>query len=115
MNLNRRSFLIGGASTGLLLGLAPLLAPLARTAQAASAEKFEVMHTDAEWRKLLSPGAYNVLRQEGTEYPYSSPLNSEHRAGIFSCAGSILPSIPPKPSSRAIPAGPVSGSLWIMR
>jgi peptide-methionine (R)-S-oxide reductase len=87
MNQTRRSFLTKVASTGLLLGLSPLLTPLAR---AAAAEKFEVMHTDAEWRKLLPANAYNVLRQAGTEYPYSSPLNSEHRAGTFSCAGCNL-------------------------
>ncbi len=85
MNLSRRSFLIGGASTGLLLGLSPLLAPAARAAQAGATEKYEVVHTDAEWRSLLSPSAYNVLRQEGTELPYSSALNSEHRTGIFAC------------------------------
>lgn len=43
--------------------------------------------SDAEWRAKLSPWAYKVLRQQATEYPYSSPLNKEHRAGIFSCAG----------------------------
>jgi peptide-methionine (R)-S-oxide reductase len=85
MNLTRRSFLISGASTGLLLGLSPLLTPVARAAQAGATEKYEVMHTDAEWRSLLSPSAYNVLRQEGTELPYSSALNSEHRTGIFAC------------------------------
>jgi peptide-methionine (R)-S-oxide reductase len=90
MNFNRRSFLISGASTGLLLGLSPLLASVARAASA-SPEKFEVMHSDAEWRSLLSPSAYNVLRQEGTELPYTSALNSEHRAGVFSCAGCALP------------------------
>ena len=46
--------------------------------------------SDAQWRKKLSPDAYNVLRKEGTERPYSSPLNGEHRAGIFSCAGCAL-------------------------
>jgi peptide-methionine (R)-S-oxide reductase len=60
-------------------------APLA-TAEAADAEKFEVMHTDEEWKKLLTPTQYNILRQEGTERPYSSPLNDEHRTGSFACA-----------------------------
>jgi len=41
----------------------------------------------AEWRKLLKPAQYNVLRQSGTERPGSSPLLAEHRAGIFACAG----------------------------
>jgi peptide-methionine (R)-S-oxide reductase len=43
--------------------------------------------TDAQWRKRLSPLAYAVLRQAATERPYTSPLNNEHRKGLFSCAG----------------------------
>jgi peptide-methionine (R)-S-oxide reductase len=52
---------------------------------------YEVMLTDAQWRKKLSPAAYKVLRQEGTEPPFSSPLLKEHRRGVFSCAGCALP------------------------
>jgi peptide-methionine (R)-S-oxide reductase len=48
---------------------------------------FAVTKSDASWKKSLSPAAYRVLRQESTEAPYSSKLNSEKRAGIFSCAG----------------------------
>ena len=54
---------------------------------ASSASAFEVTKTDAEWKKNLSPAAYDVLRHEGTEAPYASPLNKEHRKGIFACAG----------------------------
>ncbi len=54
-------------------------------------ERFPVMKTDAEWRRILSAPAYNVLRHEGTERPYTSPLNDEHRAGIFHCAGCNWP------------------------
>ena len=54
---------------------------------ASSASAFEVTKTDTEWKKLLSPAAYDVLRHEGTEAPYTSPLNKEHRKGIFACAG----------------------------
>jgi peptide-methionine (R)-S-oxide reductase len=43
--------------------------------------------SDAEWRKRLSPAAYDVLRHEGTEPPGSSPLLGEHRKGTFACAG----------------------------
>jgi peptide-methionine (R)-S-oxide reductase len=53
--------------------------------------RFEVEMTDAAWRKKLSPAAYKVLRQESTEVPFTSPLNKEHRSGIFSCAGCALP------------------------
>ncbi len=47
--------------------------------------------SDAEWRKRLSPQAYAVLRQGSTEYPFTSPLNNEHRNGVFVCAGCALP------------------------
>jgi peptide-methionine (R)-S-oxide reductase len=46
---------------------------------------------DAEWKKRLSPLAYNVLRQEGTERAGTSPLNQEKREGVFVCAGCDLP------------------------
>ena len=47
--------------------------------------------TDAEWKQLLSPAQFNVLRQEGTERPFTSPLNDEKRPGVFVCAGCALP------------------------
>ena len=69
--------------TGSTAGLAAMwLRPLP-----ASANTFEVTHSDAEWRKLLTPAQYAVLRQSDTEPPGSSPLLTEHRAGIFGCAG----------------------------
>ena len=46
-----------------------------------------VTHSDAQWRSLLSPAAYQVLRHDATEPPYSSALLKEHRPGTFSCAG----------------------------
>ena len=54
------------------------------------AKTFEVTHTDAEWHKLLSPAEYNILRQQGTEAPFSSPLLNEHRKGTFLCRGCDL-------------------------
>ncbi len=57
------------------------------TALGVPAFGFEVTKSDAEWKKLLSPAAYDVLRHEGTERPYTSPLNNEKRDGIFACAG----------------------------
>jgi peptide-methionine (R)-S-oxide reductase len=57
----------------------------------AAAETFEVTHTPGEWRKLLSPGQYAVLREQDTERPFTSPLNNEHRKGTFTCAGCDLP------------------------
>jgi peptide-methionine (R)-S-oxide reductase len=57
---------------------------------AAADERFKVTHTDAEWRALLTPAQYAVLRRQGTERPYSSPLDKEHRVGTFACAGCQL-------------------------
>jgi peptide-methionine (R)-S-oxide reductase len=54
-------------------------------------ETFEMAHSDAEWHTLLTPAQYFVLRQHGTERPYSSPLNREKRDGTFACAGCNLP------------------------
>ena len=55
-----------------------------------AAETFAVTHSDAEWRKLLTPTQYDVLRQSGTEAAFSSPLDHETRAGMYSCAGCRL-------------------------
>ena len=55
-----------------------------------SAFGYEVTKSDAEWKKLLSPAANQVLRHQDTEAPFTSPLNNEHRKGIFACAGCAL-------------------------
>lgn len=52
-----------------------------------STEHFEVEYTDEEWKQRLSPGAYAVLRRQGTERAFTSPLNGEKRPGTFLCAG----------------------------
>ena len=51
-----------------------------------SSEHFAVEKPDEEWRRELSPEAYNVLRAHGTERAGTSPLNDEHRTGMFRCA-----------------------------
>jgi peptide-methionine (R)-S-oxide reductase len=49
--------------------------------------EFPVTHTDAEWRSLLTPEQYDILRGHGTERPGTCALNYEHRRGSFACAG----------------------------
>jgi peptide-methionine (R)-S-oxide reductase len=58
---------------------------------AKAAETFEVAHTDAEWKKLLSANQFAVLRLAATERPFTSPLDHEKREGVFACAGCDLP------------------------
>lgn len=81
---NRRHFLYAAGATLGAMAIAPVLA---RQTGGRAAQAFPVAHADAEWRKLLTSAQYDVLRREGTERPYSSPLNDEHRPGIFACAG----------------------------
>ncbi len=79
--------LVGTAGLGVFVGFGSLSARIAAGAPGTSTETFEVSHTDAEWRQLLTPQQYAVLRMASTETPFSSPLNAEHRPGIFGCAG----------------------------
>ena len=95
MDATRRQLLKHGL-TG--LGLAAIAATpfgrgllFSKAWAATAAPTFEVTHTDAEWRKLLTAEQYRILRQQGTEAPFTSPLLKEHRAGTFTCAGCQLP------------------------
>jgi len=82
MLLSKRLFLKSGA-----VALATASSPVWWAVLSRAAEVFAVTHTDAEWKKLLSPEQYAVLRQEGTERPFTSPLLHEKRKGNFACAG----------------------------
>src|SRR6201982_1374136 len=62
-----------------------------RATPAQAAEKFEIEKTDAEWRAQLTPQQYEILRNQGTERPWSSPLLKEQRQGISAGAGCALP------------------------
>jgi peptide-methionine (R)-S-oxide reductase len=89
MDVSRRRFIVGGSAA--TLSAMTLIACSKSVASPPSDGQFSVSHTDAEWRNLLSPAQYDVLCQAGTEAPYSSPLNDEHRHGVFNCAGCALP------------------------
>ncbi|WP_425098661.1 peptide-methionine (R)-S-oxide reductase MsrB [Tropicibacter sp. S64] len=81
--MNRRPFLAGLAALG-----------FAATPKPAAA--FEVTRTKAQWKAMLTPLQYNVMREEGTERAFTSPLNDEKRAGTFLCRGCELPLYPSK-------------------
>ena len=78
---DRRAFLglAGSAAVGLLL--------FGRSGGAAPNLHFAVSHSSSDWRRMLGPRRYAVLREAATEPPFSSPLLKEHRKGIFVCAG----------------------------
>jgi peptide-methionine (R)-S-oxide reductase len=51
----------------------------------------KIVKDDSEWRRTLTPDQFYVLRQHGTERAGTSPLDKEHRNGMFHCAGCGLP------------------------
>ena len=70
-----------------ILGTGAATAVLAACGSDAQAKSFPVARSEAEWKKRLTKAEFTVLRQEGTERPYSSPLNEEKRKGVYACAG----------------------------
>ena len=88
--VTRREFLVSGASVIALAAVGGVFG-FGRMAAAGADEQFEVMKSDDEWRRLLTPDQFKVLRRDGTEPPCTSPLLKEHRKGTFACAGCDLP------------------------
>lgn len=84
---DRRSLLLGGAAVA-LSGCAPEAAD-ASEGQWANSPFRRI--SDAEWKRRLGEASWRVLRHEGTERPFSSLLNDEHRRGVFVCKGCALP------------------------
>jgi peptide-methionine (R)-S-oxide reductase len=88
--IDRRVLLASAAALAGLLGLRWLRGEPAR-AGTKTAQTFEIEKTDAQWRAQLTPQQYHILREHGTEPPFTSPLLKEHRKGTFACAGCDLP------------------------
>ena len=99
--MNRRYFLSSSLAVGVFTALTrlPVADALVREADRSNPqgnklnakEIKKVIKTDAEWKQLLTPEQYNVMRRKGTEAPYSSPLNDIHEQGNFECAACELP------------------------
>ena len=91
--MNRRSFIkLAAGGTGILA-----LSRFNMLEQAMATERIErVSKSDTEWKKLLTPAQYDVLREEGTERPFSSPLDNETRSGMFICVACGLSLFPSK-------------------
>lgn len=85
--MNRRGFLAASAAMGLT---GAVYFGRSDGADAASGV-FEVQKTPEEWRAILTPAQFAVLREEATERPYTSPLLEESRRGTYNCAGCDLP------------------------
>jgi len=102
IELNRREILgiTGVGALALLLTRVPAIAKPAH---------FLVSYSDGEWRKRLGAQRYAVLREAATERPFSSPLDEEHRKGVYSCAGCALPLFP---ASTKFDSGTGWPSFW---
>ena len=87
--IGRRHVLTASASA--LAGAAVLSAFGQRSAALPVGGTFEVTKTAAEWRKALTPLQFSILREQGTEPPFSSPLDKEWHKGVYDCAGCALP------------------------
>ena len=86
--MNRRLFL---SSALAISGAVVLRDPAFAAAMAPKTESIEkITKTPEEWRKILTPAQFSVLREEGTEYPGTSPLNNEKHKGTFVCAACDL-------------------------
>ena len=85
--MGRRGILRAGASFGAAVGSALLGRGAVVGGARAATGTFEVTRAEEEWRRLLTPAQYEVLREHGTERPFTSPLDKEKRAGLFRCAG----------------------------
>ncbi|WP_298283002.1 peptide-methionine (R)-S-oxide reductase MsrB [Novosphingobium sp.] len=79
---SRRNFIAFLGATAAMAAATACGAP----ASASRKGTFPLRHTEAEWRKLLTPAQYYILREEGTERPFTSALLKEHRKGTFTCA-----------------------------
>lgn len=87
MNQDRR-FILGLVGTTAVAGLSVMLFGRGSPADAAN---FEVQRSPADWRRRLGERRFHILREAGTETPFTSPLLNEHRKGLFACAGCALP------------------------
>ena len=79
--LTRRLVLLGGAAAG------GAIQTLMHGSPAKAATVYPLTLTDVQWKGRLTPAQYTILRQAGTEIPFTSPLLKEHRPGVFACVG----------------------------
>lgn len=105
--MNRRQALFSGVAVATMVGGVGIFTRSESVeAKSNSGEaEFEVMKTEGEWKDFLSKAQYRVLREEGTERAFTSPLLKEKREGNFHCGGCDLPVYPSKTKYK-------SGTGW---
>lgn len=97
--MNRRNFLISSLAVGAVVTVTrlPLIASLGQKVEPRKNDRNKskgvekLSKTDAEWKESLTPEQYQVMREKGTERPFTSSLNSTHEEGTFECAACGLP------------------------
>ena len=94
--MNRRQFALAGSALALSAcsGGSPTTTTTRKAAVMSASTDANIdwqTLSEREWRERLTDEEFRVLRKEGTEAPWTSPLNDEKRAGTFACAGCALP------------------------
>jgi peptide-methionine (R)-S-oxide reductase len=89
--IDRRYFLAAGAAGLGVLAAGGLVLPRISRSHAGENGPFEVAYSEEEWRARLTPEQFRILREHGTERPFTSPLDNETRAGTYHCAGCDQP------------------------
>ncbi|MER3423636.1 MAG: peptide-methionine (R)-S-oxide reductase, partial [Nitrospiraceae bacterium] len=87
--MNRRTLFKAGAAIG--IGILVRNLGVFPTEAKEGGKMFEVTKTDEEWKRVLTPEQYYVLRQEGTERPFTNKYRDNHATGMYHCAGCDLP------------------------
>ena len=75
----------------------------------------KVKKSEQEWRQELTPEQYEVVRNKGTEAPFTSELNEVKEPGQFVCVACGQPLFDSRTSSTPAPAGRASTGLWAAR
>ena len=86
--MNRRRFI---QTLGVLSVGAPMIKMAAANELGTNKSQARVVRTEEQWRRALTPEQYHVLREQGTERPWTSPLNEEKRSGAYLCIGCEQP------------------------
>ncbi len=89
--MKRRHFLLGLCGLGAATLTLPRWVGAGRdTGETAAGKIAKISKSESEWRQILTAEQFHILREEGTERPFTSVLNDEYRKGEYRCAGCAL-------------------------